>query len=103
MGNTLTSNPIHAEGTGTLWDSSTSTPKSLRLVQWVDDNGDIIDDSTLVLTINGVALTAKLQLAADISNYGVVVWQIGPFNPGISVTSFIITTMATGHLHVWIT
>jgi len=91
------------EGAATVWDRSTSRiPKSLRLVQWVDDNGDIVDDSTLVITINGCQLTTKLQLAANISNYGVVVWQIGPFNPGIPVESFVIDTQATGHVHIYV-
>jgi len=98
-----TSNPIHADAAGTLWDDSTGVGKSLRLVQWIDDNGDIVHDSTLVLTINGITLTAKIQPLNDNLHFGAVAWQIGPFNPGISVTSFVITTMATGHLHVWVT
>lgn len=99
MADQLTSNPYRVEAAATLW---TKTPKYVRLIQWVDDNGDIIDDSTAVLTINGVALTVKLQLAANVSNYGVVVWQMGPFNPGICISDFVVTTLGTGHLHVWL-
>lgn len=90
---------MRVEGAATLW---TKTPKAVRLIQWVDDAGDIVDDSTAVLTINGVALTVKLQLEATISNYGVVVWELGPFNPGYIVSDFVVTTLGTGHLHVWI-
>ncbi|MFX0194549.1 MAG: hypothetical protein ACFFCW_00380 [Candidatus Hodarchaeota archaeon] len=98
MANSTGTNPIRMEAAGTVWDGQ---PRSVRLVQWVDDNGDIVDDSTAVLTINGCTLTAKLQLEANISNYGVVVWQIGPFNPGLPVSSFVVTTLGTGHLHIW--
>ena len=94
-----TSNIMRIEGAETVWEK---TPKYVRLIQWVDDNGDIADDSTLVISLNGVSLTTKLQLEADISNYGVVVWQMGPFNPGVAISDFIVTTMATGHLHIWI-
>ena len=99
MANHTTGNPIRMEAAGTVWSK---TPKNVRLIQWVDDNGDIVDDSTLVLTLNGCALTTKLQLEANISNYGVVVWQMGPFNPGVSISDFVVTTMGTGHLHIWI-
>jgi len=98
MANSLYTNPIRMEAAGTAW---TGKNKMVRLVQWVDDNGDIVNDSTAVLTINGCALTVKLQLEADISNYGVVVWQIGPFSPGIPVSEFVVTTMGTGELHIW--
>jgi len=107
MANTLTGNPIHADSAGTLWtsqkgDSAYSYPKKVRLIQWIDDNGDLVHDSTLVLTINGVALTAKIQPVNDQLGFGAVAWQIGPFNPGIPIHTFIVTTMGTGHLHVWI-
>jgi len=99
MANSTTTNPMRFEAAATAWSK---TPKSVRLIQWVDDNGDIVDDSTLVLTLNGCQLTTKLQLAANISNYGVVVWQMGPFNPGVVISDFVITTMGTGHLHIWL-
>jgi len=82
-----------------LW---TKTPTKVRLIQWVDDNGDIIHDSTLVLTLNGVALTMKVQPVNDELGFGAVVWEAGPFNPGVEIHSFVITTMGTGRLHVWI-
>jgi len=73
----------------------------IRLVQWVDDAGDIVDGSTLVLTVDGCALTVLYQMVAD-KNPNIVVWQIGPFNPGMLISSFVVTTMATGHLHIWL-
>jgi len=90
------------EGAATVWDRTTAPGgKRLRLLQWVDDNGDIVNDSTLVITINGCQLTTKLQSEANVSNYGVVVWQIGPFNPGFPVESLVINTQATGHVHIY--
>lgn len=99
MADQLTSNPMRAETTATtLWSK---TNKWVRLIQWVDDAGDLVHDSTLVLTINGVALTVKIQPVADSLGFGAVAWQMGPFNPGICVSDFTVTTMATGHLHIW--
>ena len=98
MANSINTNPMRMEAAGTAWTGKT---KRVRLVQWVDNAGDIVDESTAVLTINGCALTTKLQLEANISNYGVVVWQLGPFSPGIAVNSFVVTTLGTGELHIW--
>ena len=98
MANSTGTNPIRMEAAGTAWSGQ---PRNVLLIQWVDNAGDIIDDSTLVLTLNGCVLTTKLQLAANISNYGVVVWQIGPFARGVNISDFVVTTMATGELHIW--
>lgn len=99
MANSTDSNPMRMEAAGTLW---TKTPKYVRLIQWVDDNGDLVHDSTAVLTINGVTLTVKIQPVADSLGFGAVAWQLGPFNPGICISDFVATTLGTGHLHVWL-
>ena len=100
MGNVLDSNPYLVDTAATLW---TKTPKAVRLIQWVDDNADIPDDGTITLTINGVALVMKVQRVTAPPSDGIgVVWQMGPFNPGIIISDFIVTTMATGNLHVWL-
>ncbi len=99
MANQTDSNPIRMEAAGTVW---TGKGKNVRLIQWVDNNADLVDNSTLVLSINGVALTAIIQIDADdVSLKGAVAWQIGPFSPGIPVSDLIVTTMGTGHLHIW--
>ena len=88
------------EGAATAWAGKV---KKVRLIQWVDDNADLADNSTLVLNINGVALTVVIQLDADFVSWnGAVVWEIGPFNPGVTVSDFIVTTMGTGELHIWV-
>ncbi len=100
MADLLTSNPMRAETTATaLWSK---TPKFVRLIQWIDDAGDLVHDSTLVLTINGVALTAKIQPLNDSLGFGAVAWQIGPFSPGVPISDFAVTTMAHGHVHIWL-
>ena len=95
----LTGNPMRVEGAATLW---TKTPKFVRLIQWVDDAGDLVHDSTAVLTINGCALTVKIQPVNDGLGFGAVAWEIGPFNPGIAISDFVVTTLGTGHLHIWV-
>ena len=96
----LTSNPLLATAAATLW---TGTPKSVRLVQWVDDNGDLAHDSILTLVVNGVEITATIQpLAAELA-FGAVAWQLGPFNPGVVISDFVVSAMNEGNLHVWLT
>lgn len=83
----------------------------LRLVQWVDDAEDIADSDDIVFSINGQTLTAKIQIGTTAGgsavesvtpNVGnVVVWQIGPFNPGIWVRGIVTTTIDHGALHFW--
>ena len=100
MASQLDSNPIRMEGAATVW---TGEVRKVRLIQWVDDNADLVDNSTLVLSINGVALTVIIQIDADdVSLKGAVAWQIGPFSPGVPVSDFIVTTMGTGELHIWV-
>jgi hypothetical protein len=98
MADSIHTNPIRMEAAGTAW---TGKNKKVRLIQWVDNAGDLVHDSTAVLTINGCALTVKIQPVADSLGFGAVAWQIGPFSPGISVNDFVVTTMATGELHIW--
>ena len=99
MANSVYTNPIRMEAAGTVWNKEN---RKVRLVQWVDDNGDLVHDSTAVLTINGCALTVKIQPLNDALGFGAVAWQLGPFNPGIAIDSFVVTTLGTGHLHIWL-
>ena len=106
MANNLNSNPLFVDTAAELWNSTKgeqgSRGKSVRLVQWVDDNGDLVHDSTLTLIINGVTLVVKIQPVNDQLGFGAVAWQLGPFNPGIYVSDFNVSVMATGNLHVWV-
>ena len=101
MANIMFSNPKLLDTTG-----ATSEIKyfSLRLLQWVDYNADIADNSNLIMTINGIALEATVQMDAGAGGFdpNAVVWQIGPFSPGIHITSFRLDTLSAGQVHVWI-
>ena len=101
MGNVMYSNPKVLD---TVGSPSELKDFSLRLLQWVDDNADIADNSNLIMTLNGVALEATLQMDAGAAGFGpnAVVWQIGPFSPGIHITSFRLDTLSAGQVHVWV-
>ena len=99
MTTVLTGNPLTADAAGTFW---TSGLKSVRLIQWVDDNGDMAHDNICTLVINGVTITAKIQPVNDGLGFGAVAWQIGPFNPGIVVTSLVASVVTKGSIHVWV-
>ena len=95
MANAGTGNIMVLDTVGVIWSNST---KFVREIQWVDDNGDVVDDATLVLALNGVTITVKYQMAANVSN--AIIYQLGPFNPSIPIDSLGLTTMATGNLIV---
>jgi hypothetical protein len=101
MANDTSSNPLRYDSTtGATW---TTGVKKVRLIQWVDLNEDIADSDMCLMTINGVAVEAEIQIDADDLSLGggVVAWQIGPFNPGIPVHSFVVTTLDAGAVYVW--
>ena len=108
-GNVLVRNPYYVDTAAELWaDKNTG----VRLIQWIDDAGDIADDDDLDITINGVTIAAKIQIGttaggtpveAVTPNVGnVCVWQIGPFNPGICISDFIVNTIDHGVLLIWV-
>jgi len=108
MGNTLTSNPIYVDTAATAWTGN----KMVRLIQWIDDAGDIADDDDLSITINGVTIAVKVQIATTgggapveavtpgVGN--ICLWQIGPFNPGMYMSDFVVNTIDHGTLLIWI-
>ena len=101
MANALYSNPIRIDSTTA---GSWSGMKSVRLIQWVDLNEDIADGDELVMTINGTTVQCEIQIDADDVSLGggAVAWNIGPFNPGIPVQDFAVTTLDGGVVYVWI-
>ena len=94
MANNLVTNPMTVDTAGTLWSNSV---KYVRQVQWLDDGADIADDDDIVLVINGATITGKIQLTVNTVN-NLCVWEFGPFNPGVPVDSFIVTTIDHGLL-----
>jgi len=97
MANVLTSNPKYIDASA----GSAFGPANIRLIQWVDDAADIVDDDDLVFVMNGITITGKIALTANTIN-NVAVWQIGPFSPGIPCTSFSVTTIDHGALLVFV-
>ena len=97
MANAGTGNVLVLDTTSAtaVWSGTT---KFVRLIQWVDDNGDVVDDATLLLVLNGVSITIKYQMAANVSN--TIIWQLGPFERALRIDSLGLTTMATGNLIV---
>lgn len=92
-----TSNPLtYDTTTGASWTGT----KLVRLFQWVDLNENIVNSSQLTFTVNGVTLDVILQATAPINNG--VVWQIGPFYPGIPWQGFKLTALGAGAVHIWL-
>jgi len=98
MANDLTGNPLVVDTAATLWSKSL---KYIREIQWIDDAADIIDDDDLVVVINNATITGKIALTANTVN-NLAVWKSGPFNPGIPVSNFIVTTIDHGSLLIWL-
>lgn len=98
MPNILTKNPMVIDTAATIWTAA----RYVRLIQLVDNNGDIIHDTTWVITVNGATLTIKIQPVNDQVAFGAVAWQIGPFNPGMLIHTFVVGTAGAGNLHVWL-
>jgi hypothetical protein len=94
MANNLVTNPMTVDTAATLWSN---TPRRVRLIQWIDDAADIVDDDDLLIVINGATITGKIALTANTVN-NLCVWEFGPFNPGILVDTFIVTTLDHGLL-----
>ena len=98
MANQTDSNPKRIDTAAAL-----SGTHFIRQIQWVDLNEDIINSDELVMLINGVTVQCEVQVEVT-ANYGVlgpVVWNIGPFNPGIPVTDFEVVTIESGVVYVW--
>ena len=97
MTNALTKNPMVVDEAATIW----SAQRFVRLIQWVDDVGDVVDTSTWILTVNGATLTVTVQMGvAGVAP--IVIWQIGPFNPAMKIDSFVVATVGEGALHIWL-
>lgn len=99
MANALTGNPMTIDTAATIW--STGAPKYVKLIQWIDDNADIADDDDLVIAINGVTITMKVQLTANAIG-SPVVWELNFGGQPFSVSKFVVTTIDHGTLVVYL-
>jgi len=103
MANQTTGNPMVLDTAATIWASGT---KKVRLIQWINDAGDINNtNADLIFTINTTTITLKIDkhdTDASVDENDVIAYQAGPFNPGIGITNFVLTTLDAGVLHVWL-
>ncbi len=99
MANDLSANPYVIDTAGAT--SLVSGYTYIRLIQWIDDNADIADNDDLVFELNGQTVTIKVQRGGT-PDYGVVVYEAGPFNPPISAENFQVTTIDHGTLLVFV-
>lgn len=97
MANALTGNPITVDTAATLW---TASNKYVQLIQWVDDGADLTDDDDILLVINGVTITGKIQITNNTMN-NLVAWEMA-FNPPMRIESFVVTTLDHGLLVIWL-
>lgn len=96
MANSLNTNPITVDTTdATLWSGT----KFVKLVQWIDDAGDVAADDILIITVNGATITAKI--AAIDATESTTYWQFGPFDKGVP-WSGVGVTIPHGLLVIWI-
>jgi len=94
---------IHTSGNPLVFDGAGTKTGFLliREIQWVDDAADVADGDDMVLTMNGVTLTFKVQVnGADFGSC--LVWRAGPFHPPVKVENFTVTTLSHGAIHVWL-
>ena len=98
MANALTGNPITVDTAATILTASNKA--KVQLIQWIDDGADIADDDDILLVINGVTITGKIQLGANTVN-NLVVWEMA-FNPPMRIETFVVTTLDHGLLVIWL-
>jgi hypothetical protein len=94
MANNLVCNPMTVDTAATLWSN---TVKYVKYIQWIDDAADMADDDDLLLVINGATITGKIQITNNTAN-NLCFWEFGPFDRGIPVDSFIVSTIDHGIL-----
>jgi len=101
MANQTAGNPLTYDSTtGATWSGT----KYVREFQWINDAKDIADGDSCVIVVNGVTLTAAIDVDVT-ANFGVnnaAVWTIGPFNPGIPWSDFTMSTLSHGVVHIWL-
>jgi hypothetical protein len=101
MANQTAGNPIiYDNTTGASWTGT----KYVRLFQWVELNEDLADGDQCKFVVNGVTLDSEVQVevTANFGTIGSVIWNIGPFSPGVPWTDFTLSVLDAGAVHIWI-
>ena len=98
MANTTTGKVLRFEEAG-----SKSGILRVRLIQWVCDAGDIVDGNTLDFTLGENSnITTLAKIGDDTGQQSCVVYEAGPFNPGLKFDGITVTTITKGELLVWL-
>ncbi len=89
MANSLLTNPKVLDTSGST--SAITTPIPIRLIQWIDDTGDIADGDDMVFVLNGATITTKVQKPSDVGDHSVVMYEANfgskPFKATFSLTT----------------
>ena len=99
MANNLTGNPLHIDSPTEVISAPGVT--KIRLIQWIDDNADLVDNSDLNLTFNTTTFNIRIQRAVTPGGEGGTVYEAGPFFPGIPCSYLEVNAIDRGILLVW--
>lgn len=99
MANVLTSNPVFID---TASGSDLTGMRRIQQIQWIKSDNGFADNDSLVMTINGVEITARYNQGSDVGQQDCVVYQAGPFANPISVINFVVSTIDQGVVLIWL-
>lgn len=98
--NILTSNPVFID---TAASSTLTGQRHIQLIQWIA-TGTPTDDDDLSFTLNGVTITTVVPITgtANEEAYPCVLYQAGPFAVPINAKDFVVNTLDSGIVLVWL-
>ena len=99
MGNNLNGNPKWVDTAATVWSNQ---PTRVKEILWVDDAADIVDNDDLVLTIDGVVITTKVQVPPGTLTEPGNGLTYFCSRPDAVVNTFTVTTIDHGALIIWV-
>jgi len=100
VANNLKSNPVYIDAAA----ASTLTGESkIQLIQWIV-TALPTDLDALSFTLNGVTITTVVPVTDAVNEeaYPCVLYQAGPFTRPIRAEDFVVNTLATGIVLVWL-
>ena len=100
MANNLNSNPVYIEAAAA---SILTGQRQIQLIQWIA-TALPTDLDALSFTLNGVTITTLVPVTDAVNEeaYPCVLYQAGPFTKPILAKDFVVNTLATGIVMVWL-
>ena len=100
MANNLNSNPVYIEAAAA---STLTGQRQIQLIQWIA-TALPTDLDGLSFTLNGVTITTLVPITTTLNEeaYPCVLYQAGPFIKPILAKDFVVNTLATGIVLVWL-